>query len=122
MRRRDRGQATVELALALPVLLVVLLAAIQVGLVARDQVRVAHAAREAARAAALEPTAEVADAAARGASDLDPARLSVAVPSAGAPGDTVTVVVTYRAATNVPVVGSLLADVVLEERATMRVE
>ena len=45
-------QATVELALVLPVVATLLLAVVQVGLVVRDQIRVTHAAREAARAAA----------------------------------------------------------------------
>ena len=51
--RRDRGQATVELALALPLLCVLLLAVVQVAVVARDQLAVQLAAREAARAASV---------------------------------------------------------------------
>ena len=49
-----------ELALLLPVVLVLLLAVLQVGLLARDVVLVTHAAREAARAAATEPDLQVA--------------------------------------------------------------
>src|SRR4029078_2878808 len=45
---RTRGQATVELALVLPLVVFALLAILQVGLVVRDQVAVVHAAREAA--------------------------------------------------------------------------
>ena len=52
---RDRGQSTVEVALLLPFVALLLLAVVQVGLVARDQVLVVHAAREAARAAAVDP-------------------------------------------------------------------
>lgn len=51
--RDDGGQATVEFALALPLLAVLLLAVVQVGLVVRDQVVLVHAAREAARAVAI---------------------------------------------------------------------
>jgi Flp pilus assembly protein TadG len=47
---RDDGQATVEFALLLPVLVLAAVAIIQVGLVVRDFVSVVHAAREAARA------------------------------------------------------------------------
>ena len=42
---RDRGQSTVEVALLLPFVALLLLAVVQVGLVARDQVLVVHAAR-----------------------------------------------------------------------------
>lgn len=121
MPRRDRGQATVELALALPVLLLVLLAAIQVGVVARDQLRVAHSAREAARAAAVDPRPHVARVAAAEAAGLDPARLTVTM-TGGAPGGSVAVEVTYRSPTDVVLVGSMLSDVVLTERVVMRVE
>lgn len=54
--RDDGGQATVEFALALPLLAVLLLAVVQVGLVVRDQVVLVHAAREAARAVAIRET------------------------------------------------------------------
>ena len=60
---RDRGQSSVEVALLLPFLALLLLAVIQVGLVVRDQVLVVHVAREAARAAAV----DTADSAARDA-------------------------------------------------------
>ena len=53
MRRAtgERGQATVEFALVLPVLVFSAIAILQVELVVRDYVAVVHAAREAARAA-----------------------------------------------------------------------
>ena len=52
--RPARGQATVEFVLVLPLVVVVCLAVVQVAVVARRDVLVAHAAREAARAAAVE--------------------------------------------------------------------
>ena len=55
--RRERGQATVELALVLPVLALLVAGVIAVGVVAATQVSLENAAREAARAAALEPPA-----------------------------------------------------------------
>jgi Flp pilus assembly protein TadG len=45
----------VELALVLPLVLLLLLGVVQVGLVVRDQILVVHAAREAAREAAVDP-------------------------------------------------------------------
>jgi hypothetical protein len=117
---RDQGQAAVELALALPLVFVVLLAAVQVLLVGRDQLAVVHAAREGARAAAVaaDATGEGTQAA-TAAAGLDRGRLSVAVQEGG---DRVTVVVRYRAPTDVPLVGALVGDVVVTGTATMRLE
>ena len=42
----DRGQAVVELALALPLLVLFLLTVVQLTVVVRDQLAVVHAARE----------------------------------------------------------------------------
>ena len=51
--RSDHGQATVELALVLPVLVLFLLALVQTALVARDEVLVQDAARAAVREASV---------------------------------------------------------------------
>jgi len=51
--RGTAGQAAVELALALPVVVLLLLGMLQVALVGRDQLAIELAAREAARAAAV---------------------------------------------------------------------
>lgn len=113
-----------ELALLLPVVMVLLLAVLQVGLIARDVVLATHAAREAARAAATEPTPAAARAAAVASSGLDPDRLTVGITVDGA-GDAqrrVRVEVAYRAPTAVPLVGAWLADHTIRATATMRVE
>ena len=52
-RDGDAGQAAVELALLLPVVVVLVLGVLQVALVGRDQLALELAAREAARAAAV---------------------------------------------------------------------
>jgi len=120
--RSDRGQAAVELALVLPVVLLLVLAALQVGLVARDVVLVQHAAREAARAAAVDGDVSRIRAAAVEGSGLPADRLEVTVSARGEPGTTVTVTVRYRSPTDVPLAGALVADRVLDASATMRVE
>lgn len=119
---RDRGQSSVEVALLLPFLALLLLAVVQVGLVVRDQVLVVHAAREAARAAAVDTADSAARDAAASAADLSPARLSVEVSGRGEAGTRVEVVVRYRSPTSVPLVGRLIGDAVLTARASMRVE
>ncbi len=120
--RRDRGQASVELALLLPVVVVLLLAVLQVGLLARDVVLVTHASREGARAAATDADPGAARSAAVASSGLDPERLTVRVSGRGEAGSRVQVEVTYRAPTAVPIVGSLVADRTIRATATMRVE
>lgn len=115
-RRHERGQATVELALALPFVLLVALLVVQVGLVVRAQVLVVHAAREAARAAAVGEPAPPPD-------GLAPSRAELAVVATGAnPGDRVTATVRYRVESDLPLVGALLPDVVVRGAAIMRVE
>jgi Flp pilus assembly protein TadG len=112
----------VELALLLPVVVVLLLAVLQVGLLARDVVPVTHASREAARAAATDPDPEAARTAAAASSGLAADRLEVRVRGRGGAGSRVRVEVAYRAPTTVPLVGALLGDRTIRSSATMRVE
>lgn len=53
--REERGQATVEFALVLPLLILCALVLLHVGTAVVTQVQLEHAAREGARAAAIEP-------------------------------------------------------------------
>ena len=116
--RSDRGQATVELALVLPVLILFLLALLQTAFVARDQVLVQDAARAAVREASLGSSAgRVRDAARRSL-----AGVTVEVRGATGVGDPVTVIARYADHTNLPVIGALFPDVVLHAQATMNAE
>lgn len=119
MRRDQRGQAAVELALGLPLVFLVLLAIVQVVLVARDQLAVLHAAREGARAAAVDPAGDTGAAAAHEALGLDPGRASV---RSATGGGRVSVTVRYVSPTDVPLIGALLGDITVTGTATMRVE
>ncbi len=111
-----------ELALVLPLVALVLLAVVQVGLLVRDQVLVVHAAREAAREAAVEANPDEVRRVALAGSNLEDDRLEVGVSGRGGPGTHVRVEVAYRAPTRVPLVGAVLADLTLQASATMRVE
>jgi Flp pilus assembly protein TadG len=117
---RARGQATVELALVLPVLVVLMLVVVQVGQVVRQQVVVIHTAREVARAAAVSPrvptAAEVAE-----RHGLDGARLDIEVGPPDGSGF-VRAQVRLMAATDVVLVGPLLPEVPLSAEAHMRAE
>jgi Flp pilus assembly protein TadG len=121
-RTHERGQASVEAALVLPLVVLLLLSVVQVGVLVRAEVLVTHAAREAARAAAVDSDPQAAARAAAVATTLDPHRLHVDVRGRDGPGSRVQVTVTYIAATDVPLVGALLGDVTLHADATMRVE
>jgi len=118
-----RGQATVELVLVLPLVVAMALVVVQVAVVARRSVLVAHAAREGARAAVVEPDPAAARASARDAalssSGLDTTRMQVEV-AVGARD--VVVIVRYDDPTDVALLGRLVGPVRLQERATMRRE
>lgn len=117
--RRDGGQATIEVALAFPLIVVMLLALVQVALVVRDQVAVIHAAREGARAAAVNGAGpDDGVAAARAATGLDPGRLAVQVGKAAV----VRATAVYRSPTDVPIVGRFIGDVTVKASAVMRAE
>ena len=117
-RRRDPGQATVELALALPLVCLLIFGIVQVAVVGRDQLAVQLAAREAARAAAASADPNAAGrAAALRAVALRPLAIDISE-SAG----TVTATVRYTDDTSVPLIGALLPDVVLTASVTMAIE
>jgi Flp pilus assembly protein TadG len=121
-RRSSEGQAAVELALALPLVAVLLLALVQIGFLVRDQVLVVHAAREGVRQAAVDSGSDAARRAAAASSGLASDRLDVSVSGRGGPGSRVRVTVHYKAPTNVPLVGAAIGDLDMHASATMRVE
>ena len=93
----DAGQAAVELALVLPVVVVLLLGMLQVALVGRDQLALELAAREGARAAAVSADpAAAARAAADRVTSLHPLSVDVSVAAT-----TVTVTVRHRSVTDI---------------------
>lgn len=115
---REHGQATVELALALPLVVLLVLGMLQVALVGRDQLAVELAAREAARAAAVsaDPVAAARLAAER-VTSLRPLQVTVSTGTTD-----VTVTVEHASATDVAMVGRAIGDVVLQARVTMALE
>jgi Flp pilus assembly protein TadG len=119
VRAGQRGQATVELALVVPVIVVMLLTILQVALVARANVLVAGAARDAARSAAIDGDVDAARTAAMDGSGLDPTRLAIDV---ALDSDFVRATVSYRDSTDVALVGRLVGDVTLRSTVVMRRE
>lgn len=114
----------VEFALLLPILLLLLLALVQIGVLARDRLLLSQAARAGAREAAITPDEPaVRDAAVRAAPGLDPARLGLEIERTGERGSPVTVRTSYEVPVAAAIAGWLLPDTVtLDAEATNRQE
>jgi Flp pilus assembly protein TadG len=103
----------VEFALVLPLLLVMCLALVQVGLLARDRLLVEAVARAGAREAALQADAAAIRAAALAAGPgLEADAVTIGVTRSGSVGDPVTVQVGYAETIRVPFVDWLFGDTV----------
>lgn len=122
IRRSQRGQATVELALCLPLIAFLAAVLVEIGCLATDHVRVWHAAREAARIAVVDPDpAAIDDAAAH--AGLDGIEIEVEpAPEERVQGEPLTVRVTYVPHPTVPLVGMIFDGLVMKASATMRIE
>ena len=120
MSRRERGSATVELALLVPLILVLLVVVVEVAVVGRLQIELVAAAREGARVAAVSPDpARAMDAVRRalGGSGAD-ARIAIRRPHVvGRPAE---VEVSLRYEIAVPMFGRFAVP--LSARAVMAVE
>lgn len=116
------GQTTVELAVILPVLLFVLAVLLEIGLIAGDQIRLLHAAREAARVAVVEPDPEKAAQAAEAAGfesldlSIRPERVRRKL------GQPLTVTLVFDRPGRMPLIGTLFEAIELKSEATMRIE
>ncbi len=107
----QHGTATVEFALVLPLLLVMTLALVQVGLLARDRLLVEAVARAGAREAAIQAdVAAIREAALAAGPGLDAAGVSIGVTREGSVGDPVTVQVGYVEPIRVPFIGWLFGS------------
>jgi hypothetical protein len=118
----QRGQTTVELALALPVVLFVLAALVEIGFIAGDQVRLWHAAREAARVSVVDPSTSAALKAAEEAGFESLELVLTPQRAYRRQGEPLTAELTYDRPGLVPLVGALFEGIKLTSRATMRIE
>jgi hypothetical protein len=121
---REHGTATVEFALLLPLLLVMCLALVQVGLLARDRLLTEAVARAGAREAALQADeAAIREAALAAGPGLFPDAVTIGVTRQGSVGDPVTVEVAYAEMIRVPFVDWLFGGTVtMSASATDRQE
>jgi hypothetical protein len=120
--RGERGQATVELALSLPVAALILAALFEMGSVALEQVRLIHAAREGARAAVVDSSRDAALAAV-GRAGVTGAEVEISpVARHRVQGEPLTIELSTRYRGRVPLVGAAFERLVLRTRSTMRIE
>jgi Flp pilus assembly protein TadG len=128
--RSEHGQAAVEFALVVPVLLLLLLSIIQGGIVFHNYLTVTDAARAAARQAIEARVSgvtltDVQNTAKAAAPDLDPTKLGVALDDPSDPtfnqgGSQLSVTVTYPYSINI--LGVVVASGNLTSRMTGRLE
>ncbi|MFZ9084835.1 MAG: TadE/TadG family type IV pilus assembly protein [Ilumatobacteraceae bacterium] len=116
--RLDRGQATVEFALTIPVLVIALLGAIQVFVILVDRIHLVHVTRDAARAASVgdDPRSAAEMVINRSFPDRE---ISLTVSMSD---DVVTVEMVLSNPTDVPIIGRFLPEVELRESLSMLAE
>ena len=115
--RATSGQASVEFAMVLPLVVVMALGVVVLGVAVRNELAVELAAREGARAASVSatPTAAAARAASRAVSlPIDVATVADAT--------TVTVTVSYTDPVDVAIIGSLIGPVRHTASVTMGID
>jgi Flp pilus assembly protein TadG len=123
--REERGQTMAEFAIVLPILVVLLFAIVQFGILFNNYVTLTDATRAGARAAAVarqsDNPVDAADSAVRASgADLNQGSLGVSVSSAWDPGSPVTVQATYPY--SISLLGWVVASGNLTSKTTEAVE
>ena len=122
MARREEGQATLELALCLPAVALLIAGFVELGFWVGDRTRALHAAREAVRVAAVDGDEDHIRRAAE-ATGLEDIDVKVQPGAHGrVVGDPVEVTVRLSGAPRVPLAGSIFRFGAIESRAVMRIE
>ena len=117
-REPDSGQATVELALVIPLIIGLLLIILNVGLVVRDQLAVWHAASAGARAASISPDSpDVVQQAVEAEVQLRPLHLRIV-----RDGDLITVEAKYPRTIGLWVFKYIAPPLILSATVTMHVQ
>ncbi|WP_243124594.1 TadE family protein [Clostridium sp. AWRP] len=125
--KNEKGQALVEFAMILPILLLLVMGIVQFGMVINSYLTIENASREGARAGIIGSTdEEIRYLIAATSPNLDPKNLTVTITpdeSSRRSGDSLIVKVTYKYNLTVPIISSLFNNVIeLNGQTTMRVE
>jgi hypothetical protein len=123
----QRGQAMVEMALILPILLLIIFGTIEFGRIYASDLMINNAAREGARAAALgAPDEDIIIIIKDRCNLLDPTKLVIDVSPVAlerVSGNPVTIDVEYPVAINMPIISAITGDPVqVSAQVSMRVE
>lgn len=125
--KNEKGQALVEFAIVLPVLLMLVMGIVQFGMMQNSYLAIENASREGARAGIVGSTdAEIESLIIASSPSLDPAYLTVYLTPSEAnrrSGDTLTVTVTYNYKFTIPIISSIFNDgKMLTGQTSMRIE
>lgn len=123
--RNEQGQTLTEFAMILPILLLLLFAIVQLGIVFNHYVTLTDAARAGARKAvvsrrAASPSSTTVTAVRNSAANLDQSKLGVTVSTTWQPGEDVTVTATYPY--QVSLLGIVVKSGTLRSQTTERLE
>jgi len=125
--KNQKGQALVEFAIVLPILLMLVMGIIQFGMMLNSYLAIENASREGARAGIVGSTdAEIESLIIASSPSLDPADLTVTLTPSEAnrsSGDTLTVTVTYNYKFTIPIISNLFNNgKILTGQTSMRIE
>lgn len=125
--KNNKGQALVEFAIILPLLLLIIMGIVEFGMMLNSYLTIRNDSREAARAGIVGSSyTEMRDLIISISPNLDVNNLAVSVsPSDGnrKSGDTLTVIVTYKYHFTMPIISNIFNnDVILNAETSMRME
>lgn len=125
--KNQEGQALVEFALILPILLLLVMGILQFGMMLNSYLSIENASREGARAGIIGSSdSEIKSTVIATSPSLDPNIVIVTITPTEAnrkSGETLTVKVTYNYILNVPIISSIFNNVIeLNGQTSMRVE
>lgn len=121
-RDSQSGQATVELALCLPLVALLIAVTLEFAALGLDRSRLWQAARESARVAAVDSDPDAVEEVLE-AAGLGDATYEITPPaSERVQGEPIEVVLRFQPTSSVPVLGELFEGLLLEAKASMRLE
>lgn len=124
--RNNRGQAIVELAILLPVLMLILMGILEFGRIFSAYMIISHASREGARTGSVGGSDIEIIAAVQGTSptlDLSNMTITISTPAGRDRGDPLTVKIDYDVDLMVPLLGNVVGDPVsMDAETTIRIE
>lgn len=121
-RGSQSGQATVELALCLPIVAILIAVTLEFAALGLDRSRLWQAARESARVAAVDADPDAVREVLETAGLTGASYEITPPPTERVQGEPVEVILRFHPSSSVPLVGELFEGVMLEARASMRLE